>query len=122
MMETLMPEDFVRRFKQAWSARDPQLLQALFHPDAVVRQPPVREPFRGDQVAEYFTQVFSAMPDLRLQPIDWCARDDVVMIEWKITTPLGDETIWWQGVDRFKLLDGLATDEWVYYDSLRFWE
>jgi hypothetical protein len=62
------------------------------------------------------------MPDLRLQPVDWSARQNVVMIEWKITTPVGDETVWWQGVDRFKLRDGLASDEWVYYDSLRFWE
>ena len=115
-------EDFVRRFERAWSARDPQLLQGLFYPDAVVRQPPVRQPFRGDQVAEYFTQVFGGMPDLRLEPVDWAARGDVVMIEWKITTPVGAETISWQGGDRFKVREGLATDEWVYYDSLRLWE
>ena len=115
-------EDFVERFERAWAARDPQLMQGLFHPDAVVRQPPVREPFRGDQVAEYFTQVFAGMPELRLAPVAWAARDNVVMIEWKITTPVGEDTVSWQGVDRFVLRDGLATDEWVYYDSLRLWE
>jgi len=115
-------EDFVERFERAWAARDPQLMQGLFHPDAVVRQPPVREPFRGDQVAEYFTQVFAGMPELRLAPVAWAARDNVVMIEWKITTPVGEDTLSWQGVDRFVLRDGFATDEWVYYDSLRLWE
>jgi predicted SnoaL-like aldol condensation-catalyzing enzyme len=115
-------EDFVRRFNEAWSAREPELMQGLFHPDAVVRQPPVREPFRGDQAAEYFSQVFAGMPALRLETVDWAARGDVVMIEWKITTPIGDDIVTWQGVDRFQLRDGLATDEWVYYDSLRFWE
>jgi predicted SnoaL-like aldol condensation-catalyzing enzyme len=78
--------------------------------------------FRGDQVADYFTQVFAGMPHLRLEPVAWAARDDVVMIEWRITTPVGGEMVSWQGVDRFKLRDGLATDEWVYYDSLRLWE
>jgi predicted SnoaL-like aldol condensation-catalyzing enzyme len=115
-------EDFARRFEQAWAERDPQLMQGLFHGDAVVRQPPVREPFRGDQVAEYFSQVFAGMPELRLGPVEWAARGDVVMIEWKITTPIGENLVTWRGVDRFHLRDGLATDEWVYYDSLRFWE
>jgi predicted SnoaL-like aldol condensation-catalyzing enzyme len=115
-------EDFVQRFERAWAARDPQLLQDLFHPDAIVRQPPVREPFRGDQVAEYFVQIFVGMPELRLEPVAWTARDDVVMIEWRITTPVGEDNVSWQGVDRFVLRDGLATDEWVYYDSLRLWE
>ena len=44
------------------------------------------------------------------------------MIEWRITTPVGEDNVSWQGVDRFVLRDGLATDEWVYYDSLRLWE
>src|SRR2546422_1068446 len=64
-------EGFVRRFEAAWTAQDPALMQALFHPDAVVRQPPVREPFRGDQVADYFTQVFAGIPGLQLVPVDW---------------------------------------------------
>ncbi|HMC69323.1 MAG TPA: nuclear transport factor 2 family protein [Mycobacteriales bacterium] len=121
-MKAAVVEEFVRRFEAAWAARDPALLQALFHPDAVVRQPPVREPFRGDQVADYFTQVFAGIPGLRLTPVAWAARGDVVMIEWEITAPLGDDTVSWQGVDRFRLRDALAIDESVYYDSLRFWE
>ena len=115
-------EAFVERFRRAWEAREPAQFAALMHPDAVVRQPPVRDAFAGHQIDEYFTQILGALPDLTLKPLEWAARGDIVMIEWEITATVGDGPLSWRGVDRFHLRDGLADDEAVYFDSLRVWE
>lgn len=115
-------EAFVRRFQEAWDSRKPAKLAAILHPDATVYQPPVREQFRGHQVGEYFEQVFVGMPDLTLKLLDWAARGDVVMIEWEITATVGDGPLSWRGIDRFHVRDGLADDEFVYFDSLKVWE
>jgi predicted SnoaL-like aldol condensation-catalyzing enzyme len=115
-------EDFVERFTVAWKEKDPAKLAALFHPGATVRQPPVRRAFGAHEVAEYFKRVFAVMPDIELTPVAWAARGDVVLIEWRIAggTPTGPVS--WGGVDRFKLDQGLAVDEQVYFDTLPLWE
>ena len=61
---------FVERFTHAWAQRDPELLGALFEPDASVRQPPVRHAFRGDEIPAYFREVFQLLPDIHLEPYD----------------------------------------------------
>ena len=115
-------DDFVHRFTIAWAQKDPHKLQALFHPDAVVRQSPVRRPFAGSEVATYFARVFAAMPTIALEPLTWTASDEVVMIEWRITASTPDGEVAWHGVDRFKLRDGRAYDESVYFDTMPLWE
>lgn len=118
-------EKFVEKFTTAWAAKDPKMLAGIFAPGATVKQPPVRDAFTAEQVEEYFTQVFAAMPDMRLEPTGWAARNETVFIEWTITTPspAGDETVSWSGVDRFHVRDdGFVVDEAVYYDSLPLWE
>ena len=113
---------FVERFTHAWAQRDPELLGALFEPDASVRQPPVRHAFRGDEIPAYFREVFQLLPDIHLEPIAWAARDDVVIIEWIITASVGGSPLSWCGVDRFRLRGGRVFDEAVYFDSLPLWE
>jgi hypothetical protein len=101
----------------------PALLAAIFAPGASVRQPPVGRTFFAEEVEEYFTKVFEAMPGMRLDPIGWSARDDVVMIEWTITWPAGDSEVTWSGIDRFKVDPdtGLVLDEAVYFDMHPLW-
>ena len=121
-MDADQAEAFVERFRATWAAKEPARFEALFHPDAAVRQPPVRDRFAGHQVGAYFAQVFATMPDLTLTTLDWAWRGDTVMIEWEITAAVGDAPLAWRGVDRFSLRDGLVDDEAVYFDSIRLWE
>jgi len=111
-------ENWVEQWANAWSQPSPQGLGELLAPDI----DDVREPFMGHpashaDVVAHFARTLEALPDLRLEVLDWAVRGDTVLIEWSASASVEDERLTWQGTDRFTLRDGQAVVEHVYYDT-----
>ena len=115
-------ERFVERFENEWRQLDPaRFVEALYHPDATLRQPGMERPIGRDEMVAHAARLQALLPDIRLSVLGWAARDDLLLIEWRIRATLGGEPLEWEGVDRFVLRGDRAIDEVVYFDRLPLW-
>ena len=105
------PAAMVQRLQQATNDHDLAALVACFAPD-YRNETPVH-PERGftgrDQVAQNWTQIFAAIPDVRAEVLRCAVDGDTVWSEWEHrgTRPDGTAHIM-RGVVIFGVADGLA--------------
>jgi steroid delta-isomerase-like uncharacterized protein len=63
-------DELIDRWEAAWSARDADAFTALCAPDLHYEDPLTNPPLYGpDELADYARRVWTALPDLRLEPI-----------------------------------------------------
>lgn len=110
-------ENFVARFAAAWAARDGAAFLALWHPDGVLHTPLLARPVKGSELGALNDVQKINAPDLVWQLLDWCSRNDVVVIEWQCSRIIDGKRFDWRGVDKFRLRDGKIMEEKVYMDT-----
>jgi hypothetical protein len=111
-------EDFVRRFAAAWADPSPECLEALAHPDVLLRQPMMR-PVRGAAAwRETVRELLGLVPDLRGEVLRWAGSGQDLFIELALRGTLARRPYEWTLVDRIKLEDGLVRERVSYFDPL----
>ena len=111
-------QDFVTRFAAAWSLRDAEAQMALWHPDGVLHYPMVSRPLAAKTELGPLVEIqVTTAPDFVWQLLDWAVRGDTIIVEFQVTRVLSGQRFDWRGVDKFRLKDGLITEEWVYMDT-----
>jgi hypothetical protein len=103
-----MSSTFAERFAEAWRAPTPEGLVAKLDPEVVLYQPQA-PPIHGRELAlREFRRLFRWLPTLHGVVERSSQTGEVVFIEWKMQFRIGREAVSINGVDRFKLRDGLA--------------
>ena len=74
-----------------------------------------------DETPGYWTRVKSIIPDIRLEPKGWAAKDDIVFIEWLMSGTFRGQPIQWEGVTRFTLRGERAIEGAAYFDTMPLW-
>ncbi|MCX2929464.1 nuclear transport factor 2 family protein [Mycobacterium sp. CVI_P3] len=115
--QTTEAERFVERFSAAWTTPAPATFSDLFAPTIRLIAPLLPVTNGIEQAEEGFASLFSLLPDMRGQVIDWVATSDGVIIDHVFRGTLGRQQVQWRGMDRFVLADGCGVERVHYADS-----
>ena len=119
--------EIITRFEPAFRAADQATIDELCHPGLVDHNPaPGHEPTLADfkQKVAFFKAIF---PDLREDLQDIIASGDTVATRWVLTgsqqhefmgIPASGQTIRVEGMNFYRLKDGLVTDLWTQFDGV----
>ncbi len=73
-------------YRSAWEERDPDAAAALFTEDALYREQPYEEPYRGrDGIRQYWTTVTATHSDVRVRYGRPVVDGDRAAVEWWTT-------------------------------------
>lgn len=79
-------EDWLDRYRQAWIDRDPDAVAPLFTEDAVYREQPYEEPYRGRAaIREYWATVTATQEDVELVYGTPVSAGSKTAVEWWVT-------------------------------------
>jgi steroid delta-isomerase-like uncharacterized protein len=111
----------VELFRRNWSRPDANLFADQFRPGGTLEHPGMDEPMKRDAVVRYAKRLLAAVPDIRLEVLDWAARGDTLFIEWRIRATIAGRPMEWDGADRFHLDGDRAVRGIAYFDTLPLW-
>ena len=107
---------FVAKFERFWAAPSADAMGTLLTDDVLLVQP-LSRPMRGLVAAQAeFANIFRWVPDMRAEVDDWCAWDDRLFIEFRLSGTYGRRRVEWPAVDRFCLRGDLACERISYFD------
>lgn len=111
--------DFIQRLREARESSDPDKWVDLYVDDFVGVQP-LMPTLRGRRDGRRRARLlFRALPDLTCEIRRWTAADDVLYVEYTVTTTYGGKPFGWAALDRYRLRGSLAVERVSYYDGLR---
>lgn len=107
-----------KRFVDAWAAvwrdHDGEAWPDLLAEGCVLRNP--MGAVGRDELTAYMAGLVGGIPEHQIKLLRWGPTSDGVLIEWLMSGRLPGGTIEIEGVDRFTLVDGRATDGVAYFD------
>jgi steroid delta-isomerase-like uncharacterized protein len=116
---------------EALARRDADGMKAAYADDAVVEFIPLGLVVRGsDGVKEFFTGLFTAVPDLETTYEVVATTDDTVVVEWRMRghftggafqgiEPNGRE-VELRGIDKMRIENDRIAQNTAYYDGMNF--
>jgi hypothetical protein len=113
---TLEHQDFYERFKSFWAAPTGQRVAELIAPDAKIHFTGAGT-FSGTEYIEVMQAMLDTMVELKVTPLDCAGNGDRLYISWETSALIHGERRTYLGVDRFRLVDGMAVEEHVIFDS-----
>ena len=115
---SLTPEhlDFYERFKSFWAAPTGWRVAELIAPDATVQFTGAGT-FSGHEYVDAMDGMLASMVDMTVTPLDCAGNGDRLYISWEASALIDGTRRTWLGVDRFRLVDGMAVEEQVIFDS-----
>jgi ketosteroid isomerase-like protein len=113
--------DILQRLQEAWSARDPEQVAALFATDYRSAMPahPGLEFVGRDQVLANWTSVFRGVPDFTASLVAGSTDTDPVWAEWAWDGHHGDGSVFaMRGVTVMTVRDGLIAEARLYVEPV----
>lgn len=108
--------DFYARFQSFWSAPSGPRVAELIAPHAVVHFSGIGS-FSGAEYIEVMAGILGSMESFAVTPVDCAGSGDLLYIFWQATARIGSEMRTWPGIDRMRIVDGMAVEEHVVFDS-----
>lgn len=114
----LSPEhqDFYERFKSFWAAPSGQRVAEIIRPDARIHftgSPPIS----GSDYVEYMAGMLETFPGMTVTPLDCAGNGSLLYIAWEASSVIQGQQRTFLGVDRFRIVDGMAVEEHIVFDS-----
>ncbi len=110
-------ERFVEVFTERWSHPDPEQLADVQHPDGRLRHPGMDRFIGHDEIPAYLRRLLSVSPVIKLVPIRWASKGDIVFIEWQMSGTFSGQQLQWDGATRFTLRGDRAVEGVGYFDT-----
>jgi steroid delta-isomerase-like uncharacterized protein len=117
----------IRRWMDAWNAKDIDAAVELLAPQYVRHDPNMPDVVGPRAQRDYLEAMFRAFPDLTLRPERIIAQDDLVAAHLTahgtnrgefIGIPATEREATVQAVDIYRLTDGLIVEQWAIIDVL----
>ena len=108
--------DFFERFKSFWADPSGLRVPELIAPDATITFTGAGT-FSGTEYVDVMDGMLSTMIDMTVTPLDCAGNGDRLYIAWESSALIGGTRRSWIGVDRFRLVNGIAVEEQVIFDS-----
>ena len=108
--------DFFERFKSFWAAPTGPRVAELIAPDATIHFSG-QGTFSGAEYIEVMGGLLASMDGLKVVPVDCAGNGDILYIHWRTSVIMDGKTVEYPGVDRFRLVDGMAIEEYILFDT-----
>ncbi len=125
------PGKVARAYFDAIAARDLDAMVECWEPGGIDNIAPLGRPLRApEEIREFFTQTFTAMPDMRFEVLDVVAARNQAAVRWRAAgtfcggsfegiEPTGAR-VELEGIDLLTVEDGKIRHNDAYYDSAQF--
>lgn len=115
---SLTPEhsDFYERFKSFWAVPTGPRVAELIAPGATIHFTGAGT-FSGTEYIDVMQAMLDSMVELKVTPLDCAGNGDRLHISWETSALIHGERRTYLGMDRFRLVDGMAIEEHVIFDS-----
>jgi predicted SnoaL-like aldol condensation-catalyzing enzyme len=115
---SLSPEhqDFCAWFQSFWANPSGKRVAERFKPDAKIYftgQPPMS----GRDYIAYMDGMLAAFPGMTVKPLDCAGNGDMLYIAWETSSVVHGQPRKFVGVDRFRIVKGMAVEEHIVFDS-----
>ena len=108
--------DFFERFKSFWAAPTGPRVAELIAPNATIHFAG-QGTFSGTEYIDVMAGLLDSFEGLEVVPVDCAGNGDVLYIHWRTSAVINGERVEYPGVDRFRLVDGMAVEEYIIYDT-----
>ena len=107
--------ELITRYNDAWNRQDLDAVASLHHDDVVFENHTAGERAEGAAaVREHIGRIFANNPSMRFETRSLRAGEDFAVCEWTLTLDRDGQTLEWEGVDVFPIVDGLIARKDVY--------
>ena len=111
----------VENFAKFWKNPNLTWVQYACAPDIVAYWPWDPKPVHGvEAYTKGLATVLAIVPDIRLEVIAHAWTGDLVFVHWRATGTGSKGPFELFGVDRFRIVNGVAVETRVFFDSARF--
>jgi predicted SnoaL-like aldol condensation-catalyzing enzyme len=107
---------FYERFKSFWAAPSGPRVAEIIAADARIHFTG-QAAMSGAAYVGYMTGMLEAFPGMTVTPLDCAGRGDMLYIAWETCSMIHGQQRTFLGVDRFRVVDGMAVEEHVIFDS-----
>ena len=115
---SLTPEqlDFYERFKSFWAAPSGARVAEIISADAKIHFTG-NPSMSGSDYIDYMDGMLAAFPGMTVTPLDCAGHGDMLYIAWETESVIHGKPRKFLGVDRFRIVDGMAVEEHIVFDS-----
>lgn len=114
----LTPEhqNFYERFKSFWAAPTGPRVAEIIAPDAKIHFTGAGK-FSGTDYIDQMQGMLDSNPQMKVTALDCAGNGDILYIHWQTSNVVDGLPITFNGVDRFRIADGMAIEEHIIFDS-----
>jgi hypothetical protein len=114
----LSPEhhDFYERFKSFWAAPSGPRVAEIIAPHAQIHFTGQAK-MNGAQYIDYMTGMLATFPGMTVTPLDCAGHGEMLYIAWETSSLIHGKPRTFLGVDRFRVVKGMAVEEHIVFDS-----
>lgn len=115
---SLSPEhrDFYERFKSFWAAPSGPRVAEIIAADAKIHFTG-NPAMSGADYVDYMSGMLAAFPGMTVTPLDCAGNGGLLYIAWETSSLVHGQRRKFIGVDRFRIVNGMAVEEHVIFDS-----
>jgi predicted SnoaL-like aldol condensation-catalyzing enzyme len=116
---SLSPEhrDFFERFKAFWAAPSGLRVAEIIAPHAKIHFTG-QATMSGVDYIDYMTGMLATFPDMTVTPLDCAGNGEMLYIAWETSSVIHGQLRKFLGVDRFRIVNGMAIEEHILFDSV----
>lgn len=107
---------FYERFKSFWAAPTGARVAELIAPHAQIHFTGAGT-MTGAAYVDWMTGLLAGAPDLVVTPEDYAGSGEMIYIFWRASATMNGGHRKYYGVDRFRIENGMAVEEYVIFDS-----
>lgn len=109
-------QDFYERFKSFWAAPSGSRVAEIIEPDAKIHFTG-QATMSGTDYIDYMTGMLATFPGMTVTPLDCAGNGNMLYIAWETSSVIHGKQRKFLGVDRFRIVNGMAIEEHIIFDS-----
>ena len=108
--------EFYERFKSFWAAPSGPRVAEIIAADAKIHFTG-QATISGRDYIDYMDGMLATFPGMTVKPLDCAGNGDMLYIAWETSSVIYGKQRKFLGVDRFRIVDGMAVEEHIVFDS-----
>jgi SnoaL-like domain len=109
-------QEFYERFQSFWAAPSGPRVAEIIAPEAKIYFTG-NPAMSGKDYVAYMDGMLTAFPGMTVTPLDYAGSGEMLYIAWETSSVIHGKPRKFKGVDRFRIVNGMAVEEHIIFDS-----